>query len=396
MESKRALALTLFLFCGAATTGQAQAGGVNRDALAALLKRAEAAHSDAVVIMKGDRLVAESYFGKPKEKLEIMSCTKSVVGLAVGRLIDAGKIKSLDQPVFEFYPEWRQGNKKLITVRHLLNHTSGLQNVPNATAEIYPSPDVVKLALAAELSDAPGSRFSYNNKAVNLLAGIIQIASGRRMDLYVADEILKPLGITDYEWGLDPSGVPYAMAGLRLHAADFAKIGRLVLNKGAWAGRRIVSERWVEESLRQGQPYYDLAGLLWWRVPASERIVIDDAKFKELEAAHVSPEFVGKLTPLRNVVFTSSFSYFMALSRSFGTGLEEPLTAELAGKKIELARRQTGEVVGYSAVGDLGQYLIVIPRHDLVAVRLVKRGNTYNPQTDWLNDFPALALSLVQ
>jgi CubicO group peptidase (beta-lactamase class C family) len=395
MKRRFAHGLIVFLFCGSAALGQGQANGINQEALATLLKRAEVAHSDAVIILKDNKLVGESYFGKPKEKIEIMSCTKSVVNLAVGRLIDAGKIKSLDQPVHEFYPEWKQGNKKLITIRHLLNHTSGLQNIPNATVEIYPAENVVKLALSAELSDAPGSRFHYNNKAVNLLAGIIQLASGKRMDSYIADEILTPLGITDYKWGLDPSSTPFAMAGLQLHAIDFAKIGQLVLNKGTWEGKRIVSEQWLNETLKQGQPFYPLAGLLWWRVPASERIVIDDAKFKELEAANINPAFISKLMPLKNVVFTDSFSYFMTLSRTFGTGLEEPINTELAGKKIELARRETGEIVGYSAVGDLGQYLVVLPRQNLVAVRLVKRTSAYNPQTDWFNDFAGLVQALV-
>lgn len=387
----------IFLLVGSAEiVAQEQASSVDQNALAALLKKAEAAHSDAVVILKDNKLVSESYFGKPKEKLEIMSCTKSVVNLAVGHLIDAGRIKSLDQPVYDFYPEWKQGDKKHITIRHLLNHTSGLQNTPNATVEIYPSPNVVKLALAAELSDAPGTRFSYNNKAVNLLAGIIEIASGKRMDLYIADHIFKPLGIIDYKWGLDASGVPFAMAGLQLNAIDFAKIGQLILNKGAWDGKQIVSERWLDESLKPGQPYYELAGLLWWRVPSSERIIIDDAKFKELETANVNPTFIGKLTPLKNVVFTSSFSYFMALSQLLGTGLEQPVSVELASKNIELAKRETGEIVGYGAVGDLGEYLVVLPRQNLVAVRLVKRSNTYNPQTDWFNDFTSLVQTLVK
>ena len=84
-----------------------------------------------------------------------MSATKSIVSLAIGRLIDSGKITSLDQPVSDFYPEWKQGRKKLITVRHLLNHTSGIQNPP-ITTEIYASPDFVQLALAAELCRRAG------------------------------------------------------------------------------------------------------------------------------------------------------------------------------------------------------------------------------------------------
>jgi CubicO group peptidase (beta-lactamase class C family) len=332
----------LFWLAGTQGFAQRQASVINPTALETLRKRAEAAHSDVVVILKDNQVIGEWYFGKPKSKIHLMSCTKSVVNLAIGRLIDAGKIRSLDQPVFEFYPEWQTGSKRQITIRHLLNHTSGLQNIPNATIEIYPSSNIIKLALAAEVSDAPGSRFSYNNKAVNLLAGIIEIASGKRMDLYVRDEILQPLGITDYDWSLDSAGIPYAMAGLELTATDFAKIGQLILQKGRWNGKRIVSEKWINESFKPGQPYYTLCGLLWWRIPSSERIIMDDAKFKELEAAHVSPAFVAKLQPIKNVVFNSSFDYFMALSRILGSGLEEPATKELADKNITLARRTTG------------------------------------------------------
>jgi CubicO group peptidase (beta-lactamase class C family) len=147
--------------------------GIDKGLLEQLKTRAEKANSDALVIVKDGKLVADWSFGKPVGAIEAMSATKSVVSLAIGRLIDQGKIKSLDQPVADFYPEWKQGRKKQITIRHLLNHTSGLENKP-ITTEIYDSPNFVQFALAAELSDDPGSRFSYNNKAVNLLAGLVE------------------------------------------------------------------------------------------------------------------------------------------------------------------------------------------------------------------------------
>src|SRR5262245_18810332 len=207
--TKILVAMVAFLtLSGGEPAGQPQSS-VNKQALEKLLKRAAETHSDAVMIFKDSQLVGE-YFAKERGKIELMSCTKSIVNIAIGRLIDAGKIKSLDQPVYEFYPEWKQGRKKLITIRHLLNHTSGLQNVPNTSVEIYPSSDFVKLALAAEVSDTPGSKFSYNNKAVNLLAGIVQVASGKRMDIYFRDEIFQPMDITDFAWTLDESGNPHA------------------------------------------------------------------------------------------------------------------------------------------------------------------------------------------
>ena len=241
---------------------------VKQEALALLLRRAEETHSDALVIRERGQLVGAWHFGREPGLIQTMSCTKSVVGLAVGALLDDGVLASIDQPVAALYPEWQQGRKQQITIRHLLNHTSGLQNELDAGIEIYPSPDVVQLALAAALTDAPGARFIYNNNAVNLLAGIVQRAVGRRLYHYLRDRVFQPLSITEFDWLLDPAGTPYAMAGLALQAEDLATIGQLMLNRGQWDGGCVVSERWVEASFAQGQPYTDRCGLLWWRIPA--------------------------------------------------------------------------------------------------------------------------------
>lgn len=144
---------------------QAQAG-IDRAALDALVDAARAANSDALVVLRDGEVVFESSFGQPIAPIESMSVTKSVVNLALGHLYTEGKITSLDQPVHHYFPEWKQGRKQDITLRHVLSHTSGLQNVRHTGVEIYPSPDFVRLALAAELSDAPGERFAYDNKAL--------------------------------------------------------------------------------------------------------------------------------------------------------------------------------------------------------------------------------------
>lgn len=146
--------------------------GISSKALETLLKRGADSHSDAIVIIKDDQVVGQWYFGKPQALIETQSDTKSIAALAIGCLLHDGKIKSLDEPVCDFYPEWNQGRKKLITIRQILNHTSGLQANPH-TEEIYVSPNFVQLALAAELTTDPGTAFFYNNKAVNLLTGII-------------------------------------------------------------------------------------------------------------------------------------------------------------------------------------------------------------------------------
>src|SRR5690606_13701260 len=87
----------------------------------------------------------------------------------------AGRDRMIDLPVHTYYPEWRDGVKSRITIRHLLDHTSGLRT-DQGTGEIYASPDFVRLALDAEVTSEPGTVFFYNNKAVNLLAGIVERA----------------------------------------------------------------------------------------------------------------------------------------------------------------------------------------------------------------------------
>lgn len=221
--------------------------------------------SDAVLIMQGDQPLLSYFSTESEQPIELMSAYKSVVALAVGRLLFNGQLASLDEPVYRFYPEWKQGEKSKITVRHLLNHTSGLQNVNNAGEEIYPSPDVIRLALAAELSEQPGTVARYNNKAVNLLAGIIEKASGMRMDKFIITALFEPLSISRYTFYFDDAGNPHAMAGLELTASDAARFGLLIVNDGKWGDKELISKEYIEEMLAQSQPFDARMGLLWWR-----------------------------------------------------------------------------------------------------------------------------------
>ena len=176
---------------------------LSQDQIERLRSEALASRSDAFLVWQDGVLLVDYSSPDSPELIESMSVTKSVVALAIGKLLTEGKLSSVDQPVSDFYPEWKQGLKRKITIRHLLSHTSGLQNVPHTREEIYPAPDFVQLALAAELTSEPGQEFSYNNKAVNLLSGLVEKCSGQRLDDYVADHLFNELGIERYEWFRD-------------------------------------------------------------------------------------------------------------------------------------------------------------------------------------------------
>lgn len=354
----------LFVF-SAAAVGQA----LNQQALDALIAGSQRTNSDALVILKDGEVAYKNYFGKPEQKIEAMSATKSVVGLAVGLLIDHGYLKDIDQSVSSFFPEWKQGRKKKITVRHLLTHTSGLQNVPNAGIEVEVAPDGVQLALAAELESEPGSAYSYNNKATNLIAGVVERASGMKLDVFLKRYLFNEIGVTDIGWRTDKTGNPQGMAGLQIRPEDLAKVGQLILNGGKWDGKQVISQKWLEQSFSPTALRQE-SGLLWWLIYEKQFMVIDD-------------EFLAKVRPNTDDATFSllakmkgryeGFEKLQAHLRSAYPASEVPAVAKALStvSPAEMRIENEGDVAGYAAVGYLGQYLIVIPKKNIVVVRMI-------------------------
>jgi len=401
MTLRRTIAALVLLL--ATTTGlPARAAGLPPAAQAALdrlLDNARATHSDAVLVLHDGKPIGDyRRDGAPSGPIELMSATKSVVALGIGQLLANGRIRSLDQPVADFYPEWRQGRKADITVRMLLDHTSGLQNVPMAPKEIHPAPDVIQLALAAELDGAPGEAFSYNNKAVNLLAGIIDRAAGQPMDAFFRDGLFKAMDIRPGPWEKDRAGHPYAMSGLPLTAADAAKIGQLVLDRGRWEGRQLVPVDYIDAMLAAG-PKHAGCGLLWWRRPAWTKIrVVDDAATRMRDKGVVD-EVAAKFEPLQGGTFDSEAAFLDAISGVFGHSAAEAWNLQIKPKiaPTDFMDSQDGPVVAFEAEGYLGQYIDVVPGARLVAVRQIADSDDYQPDwgyTTFRDDVVALAQAL--
>lgn len=373
--------------CQAASMFQqsnAPSEGINEVAFNKLLRRADETHTDALVILRNGKLVGEWYFGKIDHPIPIMSMTKSISSLGTGRLVDIGKIKSLDQPVYDFYPEWNQGRKRFITVRQLLNNTSGIQSYRSAE-EIYASPDFVKFALAAELSTNPGKHFFYNNKAVNLLSGISQAASGTSLDQVVAQDIFAPLGISDFTWEKDKAGNPIAMADLSMRASDLAKIGQLIVDDGVWDGRQIISKSWLQESFKSGQTFLPTCGLLWWLVPSTQRTVAHVPTAAEVRYFRLDPALVPNLISLNQVLRRQEVSSPLLKQYLGRAGYAQWQNA--CGEGLtDYVVTQMGPIIGVSARGEMGQRLIVFPADKLVVVRLISE-QSHKSDAD---DFPDL------
>jgi CubicO group peptidase (beta-lactamase class C family) len=231
------------------------------------------ANVHAVVVAKEGKLVFERYFSGlderwgqavgeiafgPEMKHDERSVTKSVIGLLVGIAIDRGFIKGIDEPVLSFFPEYadlRSPERDRITLRHLLTMSAGLEwhelDIPytsesNSENRMDSAPDRYRFVLEQKVLIPPGQSWNYSSGSTELLGAVLKKATGQNLDELARKLLFEPLGISDVEWHRYPQGDPIAAGGLRLRARDLAKIGQLVLQRGAWNGAQVVPAAWVE------------------------------------------------------------------------------------------------------------------------------------------------------
>jgi CubicO group peptidase (beta-lactamase class C family) len=212
------------------------------------------ANVDDIIVIRHGVLVYERYYNYPHQlnfdattRHDGYSMTKSVVSLLVGIAMDRGLIKDMDAPVAAYFPDnadLRMPGKDPITLRHLLMMSAGLGS-----------------------STAPGVAFAYDNGETELIGAILNKVTGNAVDVLARENIFEPLGIKDVGWDQDPlSGVATSAYGLSLRPRDWAKIGQLVLNRGVWEGRQIVSGSWVDQStaehIKTEEPL--AYGYQWW------------------------------------------------------------------------------------------------------------------------------------
>lgn len=371
---------------------------VNQQNLEALMNKAETSHSSAIVIYHNGKLIKEHYAGiKSTELIECMSVTKSIASLAIGLCLTQGLLDSVTQPVHTIFPEWKQGQKQFITIKHLLNHTSGLQNDPSSstTQEVYPSPNVVRLALAAELQDAVGSKFSYNNKATNLIAGIVQKVSGQAIDQFMNKHLFQPLGIKNYQWMKDPAGNPRCMDGFRIAPKDLAKIGQLVLQNGIWEDQQLIHKAWIHQSTQPSQKLNPAYGLLWWVVTQKTTYVIDDEQLEKISKLNLPTDFLEKLQQAKGE-YHSRLEFMAMFERVFGENWKAILREQMTKHQIQISKKFRGTPDGFAANGYLGQYLVVYPEKKLVGVRMIVDSDAYDNATDEFSDFQDMLYQLLK
>ncbi|MBU0544826.1 MAG: beta-lactamase family protein [Proteobacteria bacterium] len=233
----------------------------------------------SLLVVKNGYLVFEKYYswGSPYKYAAVHSVTKSVISALIGIALDKGYLKSVDQKLIEFFPEYITDDldprSKEISLKHLLTMSSGFRwddRGSNMWAWSSSS-DWFKSAIQLPQENNPGEVFNYNSATSHLLSGILSRATETSTLDFAKRNLFEPLGVQSAYWHQDPQGYYIGGFGLGLSARDLAKIGFLYLNNGYWNGQSIVSEYWVKESTDQqiqafSHPIYGTFGYgyQWW------------------------------------------------------------------------------------------------------------------------------------
>src|SRR5690606_36325392 len=209
----------------------------------------------AFLVVCHDSIRQEHYWNGygPESKTNSFSVAKSVVSMLVGVALKEGKIKSIDQPVADFLPVFKNGGKEKITNRHLLTVSSGLNwdesysNPFSMTTEAYYGDDLKALVKKQEVETEPGKTFFYKSGNTQILAHVLEAATKQKLSDYAAKHLWHPLGAEQTaEWSLDKKdGTEKAYCCLYSNARDFARLGQLYLKNGIWNGDTIIDPTYV-------------------------------------------------------------------------------------------------------------------------------------------------------
>lgn len=252
-----------------------------------------------IVVLKNGETKYERYFNNyiPDKATHVFSVTKSIVSVLIGIAIDQGLIRSVDQKVLAFFPEYtvKRGEKTMqqVTLRDLMTMVAPFKYKSAPYTKYFTSDSWVKAALDLLGGKGEIGQFRYTPLiGPDILSGILTSATGRSVLDFAVENLFSPLGIGVTEnvtfqtkeeqldimkhhssrgWVADPQGINTAAWGLFLSPADMAKIGQLYLNRGMWGGKQIVSSAWIEESTATHSHWDKLGyGYLWWIIDENE------------------------------------------------------------------------------------------------------------------------------
>lgn len=222
----------------------------------------------AFLVIKNDSILYEEYWDEYNENstTNSFSMAKSFVGLLVGIALDEGKINSLNDPVGNYLPQYKDYPE--LTIKNLLTMSSGINFDESYTspfghmAKAYYGTDIYELNKKYTVTETPGKEWKYLGGNTIILSFLVEEVTGMTLSEYMSEKIWKPIGAKNPAlWTLDhENGREKAYCCFYSNARDFARIGKLYLSKGLWNNQRIISEQYLKESTSPAYYLKDKSG----------------------------------------------------------------------------------------------------------------------------------------
>ena len=223
-----------------------------------LMKVLEENNTIAFLVIQDGKIKYEHYWdGHGKDSLSgSFSAAKSMISLLIGIAVDEGKIKSIDQPVGDFIPSFKEGGKEKITLRNLLTMSSGTSWLEkdkgyfSLNAMGYYGDDEQYVVDNYEFKEPAGVNWEYRSGDTQALGLVVEKIFGKNISTLVSERFLQPMGAEKNALWLLDGGQNHEKAFCCFNgiARDYARFGQLILNNGKWNDKQIVSEKYIKEA----------------------------------------------------------------------------------------------------------------------------------------------------
>jgi CubicO group peptidase (beta-lactamase class C family) len=241
--------------------------GLSAAKLGQIAASARKGRSNCLVVVRDGKLAGEWYFNGtgPNTTQNVYSVTKSVAGTLVGIAQDDGDLR-IGQSASKWIPQWRRTSAKAVTVRDLLSMDSGREwSVLTDYVQLLGARDRTRFAIGLRQTAVPGKVWAYNNAAEQTLDGVLRGATGQDVVGFARERLFAPLGMTHTMMATDRAGNAQMFEGLRSTCRDMARFGLLMLDRGRWGGKQIVSTGWVAQATGRSSTRLNAGyGYLWW------------------------------------------------------------------------------------------------------------------------------------
>ena len=217
--------------------------------------------TQSAVLIKNGYIIKERYSESFDQESygTSWSMAKSFYAALIGISIDRGEINSLDDKVSD-YVDYYNDERSEITIRQILNMTSGLDFPENEHESMFFRHDQIAYVKDVGVEKLPEQVFEYNNVNSMIVGEILKNATGISAEILLEDRIFKPIGIDKFTLWKDGSGNPMTYCCIDMSARDYSRFGLLFSRKGKWHNEQIISENYVNETFT---PYWGQTPN-WW------------------------------------------------------------------------------------------------------------------------------------